>query len=55
MPWRLTSRDGRWYGRRCAHWAPALGIAAVTPLVIMAVVAAMITTELLPGGPRAAG
>lgn len=32
-----------------------LGITAVTPLVIMAVVAAMITSELLPGGPRAAG
>ncbi|WP_263459221.1 hypothetical protein [Streptomyces lavendulae] len=32
-----------------------LGNTAVTPLVIMAVVAAMITTELLPGGPRPAG
>ncbi|MGW1637692.1 chloride channel protein [Streptomyces lavendulae] len=32
-----------------------LGNTAVTPLVIMAVVAAMITTELLPGGPRPEG
>ncbi|MEU9938766.1 chloride channel protein, partial [Streptomyces lavendulae] len=32
-----------------------LGNTAVTPLVIMAVVAAMINTELLPGGPLGEG
>ncbi|MFE3766233.1 chloride channel protein [Streptomyces sp. NPDC059104] len=32
-----------------------MGNPAVTPLVIIAVVVALITTELLPGGPRPAG